>query len=545
MKLNRQSITDGRSQWLEQGFILPDFDLETVRRNTIEAPNWIHFGAGNIFRAFPAASLQNLLNQGAAEKGVIAVSGFGAESIDRTYTPYDDLSILVTMKADGTLEKTVVASVMKSLVLDRSREDDFKWLEEAFRKDSLQMVSVTITEKGYKLQDGSGETLPEVQKDLEEGPAASTSYMGKLTALCYQRFLAGEKPLALVSMDNFSHNGDKLKAAVLAFAEGWEERGLAEEGFAAYLCDEQKVAFPWSMIDKITPGPSEAAEAALKEAGVEGAERLRTSRGSWIAAYTNAEEPQYLIIEDAFPNGRPVLEERGILFTDRNTVDLVERMKVCTCLNPLHTALAVFGCLLGYTRIAEEMKDPLLSDMVRKLGYEEGMPVVSDPGILNPQDFLAEVIEERLTNPFLPDMPQRIAMDTSQKLPIRFGETLKAYLADPSKDVSSLTVIPLVFAGWCRYLLAVDDQGRPFEVSPDPMYEALKEHVAGLALGQCQTGEALRPILENSRIFGVNLYDAGLAEKVLGYFCEMMEGPGAVRKTLEKYILMSEKGGEF
>lgn len=101
-------------------------------------------------------------------------------------------------------------------------------------------------------------------------------------------------------------------------------------------------------------------------------------------------------------------------------------MKVCTCLNPLHTALAIFGCLLGYTLISEEMKNPLLKKLVETIGWKEGMPVVINPGILRPEDFLTEVLTVRIPNPFMPDTPQRIATDTSQKLPIRFGETIKA-----------------------------------------------------------------------------------------------------------------------
>ena len=538
MRLNRESITgQERQQWEEKGFRLPAFSLETVKEKTIADPNWIHFGAGNIFRAFPAAVLQDLLDRGESEKGVVAVSGFSSEPIDRTYTPYDDLSILLTLKADGTVEKRVIASVVKAVVMERQRKEEFAWLEAAFRKDSLQMVSVTITEKGYKLIDGEGRYLDGVLKDFEAGPAASESYMGKLTALCYVRFLAGKKPLALVSMDNFSHNGDRLKESVVTFAREWEARGLAEDGFSAYLNDPETVSFPWSMIDKITPGPSEMAERLLQDCGLEDAERMLTSRKSWIAPFVNAEEPQYLVIEDAFPGGRPPLEKGGILFTDRETVDKVERMKVCTCLNPLHTALAVFGCLLSYTRISDEMKDPLLKRMVYRLGYEEGLPVVTNPGILHPEDFLKEVLEERLPNPFLPDTPQRIAMDTSQKLPIRFGETMKAYLADETKDIQSLTVIPLVIAGWCRYLMAVDDEGAAFVPSSDPMYEALKPIFKDVRLGERSSfGSILRPILSNRQIFAVDLYEAGLADKVLGYFEEMIEGPGAVRKTLEKYI---------
>ena len=105
-----------------------------------------------------------------------------------------------------------------------------------------------------------------------------------------------------------------------------------------------------------------------------------------------------------------------------------ERMKVTACLNPLHTALAVYGCVLGYRLIADEMKDPALSGLVWKLGMDEGLPVVESPGILKPEDFLKEVLTERLPNPFLMDTPQRIATDTSQKVGIRFGETIKAYV---------------------------------------------------------------------------------------------------------------------
>ena len=101
------------------------------------------------------------------------------------------------------------------------------------------------------------------------------------------------------------------------------------------------------------------------------------------------------------------------MFTSRETVEKVERMKVCTCLNPLHTALAVYGCLLGYTKISDEMKDADLVKLVEIIGYKEGLPVVTDPGILSPKKFIDEVLQIRVPNPFMPDTPQRIACDTS------------------------------------------------------------------------------------------------------------------------------------
>ena len=84
--------------------------------------------------------------------------------------------------------------------------------------------------------------------------------------------------------------------------------------------------------------------------------RLSQAKNTYVAPFVNAEETEYLVIEDKFPNGRPELEKGGLIFTTRETVDKVEKMKVCTCLNPLHTALAVFGCLLDYNLISAEMK---------------------------------------------------------------------------------------------------------------------------------------------------------------------------------------------
>ena len=212
-------------------------------------------------------------------------------------------------------------------------------------------------------------------------------------------------------------------------------------------------------------------------------------------------------------------------------------MKVCTCLNPLHTALAIYGCLLGYTKISDEMKDPELLKLVEVVGYQEGLPVVVNPGILSPRHFIDEVLRVRFPNPFMPDTPQRIATDTSQKIPIRFGETIKAYAVSETLKVSDLKIIPLVLAGWLRYLLGVDDKGESMAVSPDPMLEELQEKLSGLKLGETDfDAQVLRSILSNEKFFGVDLYSVGLAEVVESYLRELLKGPGAVRETLKKHL---------
>lgn len=535
MRLNEQGLAD-KKQWEEKGYALPEFDRARVKAATMENPFWVHFGAGNIFRAFQANVVQNLLNQGALDRGLVVAEGFDYEIVEKMNRPHDDYSLLVTLKADGSIEKTIVGSVVESRALDAENEAEFGRMKEIFEKDSLQMASFTITEKGYSLVTGQGALIPDVEYDFCHGPAKPKSYMGKVAALLYTRFQAGQKPVAMVSMDNCSHNGDKLYTAISSFAEKWVEHGHAEPAFAEYINNRKKVSFPWSMIDKITPRPDASVEAILKKDGVEELEPVITAKNTYVAPFVNAEECEYLVIEDAFPNGRPALEKGGIMFTDRETVDKVEKMKVCTCLNPLHTALAVFGCILGYEKISEEMKDTELKKLVEIIGYEEGLPVVVNPGILDPKEFIDMVLSVRIPNPFMPDTPQRIATDTSQKLAIRFGETIKAYMASESLDVNNLKRIPLVFAGWLRYLMGVNDAGQTFELSPDPLLDTVKPYVAELKLGGQVHAEQLKPVLENKKIFGVNLYEAGMAETVTGYLNEMIAGQGAVRATLKKYV---------
>ena len=536
MRLNNQELAN-RAQWEKAGIELPKFDREAMIAATNKTPEWVHFGAGNIFRIFPAAMQQTLLEKGIEKTGIIMVAGRDGEIIDRVFNPCDNLTLGVTLKASGAIEKKVIASIAKALWM--GKKEGFDELKRIFRASSLKMGSFTITEKAYNLYGGGGEVHPDAAADFVVGPAGTDgagpkNYLAKVTALLLERFRAGALPIALVSMDNCSHNGDKLFAAVETFALKWAEEGLVELGFIDYIRNRKKVGFPWSMIDKITPGPDRGVKELLEKDGFTDTEFY--AKTTPTAPFVNAEEPQYLVIENCFPGGHPVLDKTGVLFTSRETVDKVEKMKVCTCLNPLHTALAIFGCLMGYTRISEEMKNPALVKLIEGVGYSEGLPVVTDPGIMNPKDFIDTVVKVRLPNPFMPDAPQRIATDSSQKIPVRYGETIKAYLASKTLKVSDLKFIPLVFAAWVRYLMGINDEGSPFTVSPDPFYAILSPIVAGIKLGdKGPFHKELEPILSDRRIFAVNLYEAGLGEKVEKYFEELVAGPGAVAKTLEKY----------
>ena len=512
------------AEWEAKGYELPKFDIDAVAKKTHDEPTWVHFGGGNIFRAFPAAMLNDALNTGKYDRGVIVAETFDFEVVDKAYRPYDNLSLLVSLQSTGTIEKKVIASVTESLKADY-QFDDWKRLVEIFQNPTLQMISFTITEKGYSYNDA----------DLARG-LTPVFAMGKVCALLLERFKAGQLPLTVQSMDNCSHNGDKVKAGVMAYAEKWVAEGLAPTEFLAYLKDQTKVTFPWSMIDKITPRPHSKVKELLAADGFEDNDYIETEKHTFTAPFVNAEEVQYLVIEDSYTNGRPPLDLGGALYTTRETVDKVETMKVTTCLNPLHTAMSIYGVMLDYTLISAEMADEDLRSFIQKIGYIEAMPVVTDPGILNPYEFIGDVINKRLPNPFMPDAPQRISTDTSQKLPIRFGETIKKYVAR-GLDKKNLVLIPLVLAGYARFLKALNDNGEPFSPSSDPKLEELQAIVAPLELGKPdQDYSCLKQLFSRADIFGLDLYEAGLGEQIEGMVKELYAGPGAVRATLHKYV---------
>lgn len=160
------------------------------------------------------------------------------------------------------------------------------------------------------------------------------------------------------------------------------------------------------------------------------------TKGTFTAPFVNTELIPYLVIEDSFPNQRPPLEKvdqskNRVIFVDSSeAVDKCEKMKAGICLNPIHTTLATFGCLLRYDYIFQEMNDPLLKELAHRQVYEEGLLVVDNQGTINPGEFLkqvSQVLEEGLVNPNIPDIPERIVTDAFQKIKARYGGTIKAY----------------------------------------------------------------------------------------------------------------------
>ena len=537
MKLTMEGIKD-REAWEKAGIQLPGYDVEEVSEKARKAPRWVHFGIGNIFRVFIGGIADGLLEEGALDRGLTCVETFDYDVADKIYAPYDNLGLSVILHGDGTRDYKVLGALAEAVKAQSSNEKQWNRLKEIFAAPSLQLVSFTITEKGYALQKADGTWFPFVEADIKNGPAKVTGAMAVLTAMLYERYQAGKHPLALVSMDNCSQNGARLRQSVLTMAEEWKKAGYVEDDFLAYVSDEKTIAFPWTMIDKITPRPSEQIAADLEALGVEDMQPVITAKKTYIAPFVNAEKPQYLVIEDSFPNGRPALEKGfGVYMADRKTVNLAERMKVTVCLNPVHSATGPLGVALGYELFAHMLNtDADMMKMARMVAYDEGLPVVQDPGILSPQAFVDELFNDRFPNEYLGDTNLRLAVDVSQMVGIRFGETIKAYV-EKYGDASRLTALPLGIAGWLRYMLAVDDAGKKYELAPDPMNEEIQEQLKDIVVGQPETfTDQLRPILSNERLFFIDLYKAGVGEKVENMFREMIAGPGAIKATIHKYV---------
>ena len=277
MKLTLNGIKEHEA-WENAGIQLPGYDVEKISAKAKEAPVWVHFGIGNIFRVFIGGIADGLLEEGILDRGITCVETFDYDVVDKIYEPYDNLGLNVILHGDGNREYKVLGALAEAVKAQSSELAQWNRLKEIFTSKSLQMASFTITEKGYALHKADGTWFPFVQADIQNGPDKATGAMAVLVAMLYERYKAGKYPIALVSMDNCSQNGAKLRESVLTMTEEWKKAGFVDDGFISYVSDEKVVAFPWTMIDKITPRPSEQIAADLEKLGVESMQPVITSK---------------------------------------------------------------------------------------------------------------------------------------------------------------------------------------------------------------------------------------------------------------------------
>lgn len=385
----------------------------------------VHLGIGAFHRAHQAAMTDAAIS---ASGGDWRITGVSLRSTDvaAAMNPQNGLYTLIDRGASGTTARIIAA------IRDVIAADPAATLA-AMIDPTVRIVTLTVTEKGYGIDRATrafDPAHPAVRADLE-APDAPSGVLGLLAAALRSRRAAGHAPFTVLSCDNLPENGALLRNGVISFATA------LDPGLGAWIADQ--VAFPSSMVDRITPA---ATDQTLAEA--------ERQTGCVDLAAVETEPFSQWVIEDHFPQGRPDWEAGGAIFV--TDVAPYEQMKL-TMLNGSHSMLAYAGFLSGHRYVRDVMADPILSELVGRhlRAAAEGMPPL--PGI--DLDAYAAALADRFRNPAIAHETFQIAMDGTQKLPQRIFQPALLAL----DEGRSLAQFALATAAWMRYALGETDDG--------------------------------------------------------------------------------------
>jgi fructuronate reductase len=296
-------------------FLHPEFEKNKLIFSTKDSPGWVHFGA-NDGCMLPAYILQNLLENSEVNFGIILAEAKYYSNIDNIFLPYNNNGICFAKKNKTSIEKKVVSTIVESLKADSSLyPSDWERLVHVFRNPSLQIVSFSLGDNPYAICSTGSTLFPCYEEDCECGPENAHTELGKITALCYERFLAGEYPLALMSFDDCSKNGSRLNEAIVRIAREWEERGIVFSGFSGWLNEPEIIAFPWTKIIN-----TKDTIVSLKYAADTLSDDFLELINKNTPPMLFLDETFRLYMEDDFPNGRLSLEKSGVVFLSRDEI---------------------------------------------------------------------------------------------------------------------------------------------------------------------------------------------------------------------------------
>lgn len=450
----------------------------------------VHIGVGAFHRAHQAAYFDEALKAGDLRWGVVGAS-LRSASVRGQMEPQDGLYTILVR--DGSKEQARVIAAVRQVIV---APDDPQALIDAMASADAHIVTLTITEKGYKLDPATGALIaddPQLAADLKFLDRPQTA-PGFIVAALAKRRAAGLAPFTAISCDNLPHNGARLRDAVVALARSHD----------AALADwiTEQGAFPQTMVDRIVPATTpEDVSALAARLGVEDRAMVKTEPFTqWV-------------IEDRFCGPRPDFGA-GVQLT--RDVAPWEEAKL-RLLNGAHSGVAYLGGLAGVAFVHELLAIDDARFFVEAL-WDEAETTLSPPPELDVAAYRRQLMA-RFDNPTLRHRTRQIAMDGSQKLPQR----LLAPIADRLDQGAGIAALSLAVAAWVRWQAGRDDSDERFVVD-DP----LADQIAARLDGASDAASRVDAILGLTAVIPERLAQDGRFRAQLIDWLERLEQGGAI-----------------
>jgi fructuronate reductase len=459
----------------------------------------VHLGVGAFMRAHTAVYCDDAMASAAGGWRIAGVS-LRSGNVRAQLEPQDCLYTVLESNGSSASRRLIAAIASISVA-----PDDPPQVLRLLAHPAVKVVTLTVTEKGYCLEPGSGALdlgHPDIRHDLANS-RQPRSAVGFLVSAMRERFAAGCPPMTIVSCDNLPANGRRLRDAVGAFATE------ADPALARRI--EDAITFPETMVDRIVP--------ATVEEDVADATREMVVRDE---AMVKTEPFRQWVIQDEFASDRPAWEAGGALLVP--DVEPYESAKL-RLLNGAHSTLAYLGYLAGFKYLHEVVGDRHFAMFVRYLMTHEISPVTPEPVGMQHREYI-ETLLQRFANAALAHRTSQIAMDGSQKLPQRLLATLRLQL-DCGGPIAGIC---LAIAGWMRFVMGRDDAGRAIEVS-DP----LAERFAAISTSTRRPEDVTLAVLSIAEIFGADLRHNARCRSVIGEHLEQLIAHGAAA-TIRRFV---------
>ena len=442
-----------------------DIRRPTYQRQKLRAQT-VHIGVGGFHRAHQAVYLDEVLERGAlSDWGECGMGILPHDASMRAALREQDYLYTVFERGADAQSARIIGSIMDFVL---APEDPLLAIERLANEDT-RLVSLTITEGGYFINEGTGEFSHDdqaIQHDIQWPNTPKTS-LGYITAALKRRRDRNIRPFTVMSCDNLQGNGHTIRKVVLGLAE------LQDPTLRRWIADN--VAFPNSMVDRITPATTPTDREQL--------EQQYGIADTWPVV---TEPFRQWVIEDAFCNARPPWEEVGAEIV--TNVLPYELMKI-RLLNASHMAIAYLGALSGLTYAHEVMRDSVFNQFIRAF-MEEVTPVVPLISGTSLPSYKSTLIE-RFANPTINDRVARLCSEGSAKMP----KWVLPSVVELAERPSSTKLLSLVVAAWIKYLQSpTDERGNPIEVV-DIRAQELKRATERI-------GDDPRPFLAIKSLFG-------------------------------------------